>query len=246
MNDTIDIVVAQHQNFFSLDHANAAGYSRPWQLKRRERKPDGSEPRASLYDAVLPDDLDDFQRGIYLRSPDLVWFGDKIGINHRILYHISQTKPYNPTERTRAVWAYQDVFVAEWKRYRYHDTGRWYEVEVSEYRDGVNETKIMDHLRGKERSKSMPGVALVSLLPGFKDDAAERALARQRKSKKVFCHKVVLPSVSRRRHHLLDFQTTQQHRVCQPPTSAMPRWNSRPPLAPRPALPWICHLAKAA
>ena len=178
MNDTTDIIVAQHQNFFSLDHANAAGYCRPWQLKRRERKPDGSESRASLYDAVAPDDLDDFQRGIYLRSPDLVWFGDNIGTNRRVLYHISQTKPYNPTERTRAIWTYQDVFVSEWKRYRYHDTGRWYEAEASEYRDGVNKTKIMDHLRGKERIQVYAGRGTRFVAARVQDAFAEQAVGK--------------------------------------------------------------------
>jgi len=172
------IIVAQQQDFSSLEHANAAGYFRPWQLKRRELKPDGSQPRASLFDAVAPDDLDDFERGLYLASPDLVWIGDNIGTNRRVLYHISQTKPYHPTERTMAVWTYQDAFVADWKRYRYHDDGRWYEVEASVYRDGLNETKIKDHLRGLGRCQVYAGRHTRFVAARVQRDAAEWVLAR--------------------------------------------------------------------
>ena len=89
------------------------------------------------------------------RRPICVWIGDKIGTNRRALYHLSCTKPYHPTDRTRAIWTYQDVFVGQWKRYRCCLAGQWCEVEAKEYRYGLNEAKIKEHLRGQEPLPSL-------------------------------------------------------------------------------------------
>ncbi len=178
MHDTNSIVVTQHKIFTSLDQANAAGYFRPWQLKRRNLKPDGSRSRASLFDAVAPADMNDLERAIWLSSADLVWIGDKIGTNRRALHHLSCTKPYCPTDRTRAIWTCQDVFVSQWKRYRCCLAGQWCEVEAKEYRYGLNEAKIKEHLRGQEPCQVYAGRYTRFVAAHVQGEAVQQALAK--------------------------------------------------------------------
>jgi hypothetical protein len=127
--------------------AHLNGFFQAWELERQGRKPVG-EADAWLVQVreATPAEKEIF-RGWEFDS--LEWLDDDTVLEKASkLYHISNTRPYRPTEKTKAIWLYQDLFVPTWKKWA-EQVGDGWEVETADsYRYGLNTSRVRQHLHG--------------------------------------------------------------------------------------------------
>lgn len=127
--------------------AHDNGYFAKWELERRGKKPIG-DSHAVLVDAC---EATDHEKEIIRGWDFVIWLDDNtIGHHPRKLWHISETKRYCPTEKTQALWSYQDIFVSQWKQWAAEVSDGWEIFETEIYANGLNHSRVNQHISGQD------------------------------------------------------------------------------------------------
>jgi hypothetical protein len=136
-----------NQIFTRRRDAHDNGYFAKWELERRGKKPNGPSS-AILVDAC---EATDHEKEIIRGWDFVIWLDDDtIGRNQKKLWHISETKPYRPTEKTQALWSYRDTFVPQWKTWAAELSSDWEIMETESYAYGLNHSRVNQHISGQD------------------------------------------------------------------------------------------------
>lgn len=138
--------------YYDRSQARNAGYRSSWEWRRTYRQ----VVKGAKADAVL------FVLGRDATPHELEFCGGWHGslqaihdgrlISRKVaLYRVDQTKPYRPTERTEALWAYGDLFITNRERYALRvSSDRWHRCEADyNVRLLLDDTALGNHCRGK-------------------------------------------------------------------------------------------------
>jgi hypothetical protein len=154
------IVASQTKNhngkiFSSRREANQHGYYTAGQLRRRGRKPLGHST-ANLATIQLASDE---QRELFSNWGIFHWLDSTnyLATGTKLYHEDTETRPYNPSAKTKAIWAYQELFVSNWKKYDRAVAGGWHTAKTDSYRYGLNETEIGQFVTGRQIFKVYSG-----------------------------------------------------------------------------------------